>query len=209
MDKRGTSLREQKRIQSRNAILDACADELADRAEDEIRIEDIAARARLSRATVFNYFAARREIIVGIADREIDGLSALVDERRGSGEPPLETIGAVMYQLVGRSFTEPVVAWRVLRTMFDDPSREDLPVRRLLRLVEALVATAQSAGDLRAELDAGACARAIVGTYFAELFVIAGGNGGNESVARSDFDAVAEQLVAPWTPAASAGGPRG
>ena len=196
-------LRERNRTRTRNAILDAAAGLLAGQPEESVTIDRIAEGAEVSRATVLNYFGGKRDIIVAIADREIDSLRALAAERTAAGASPLDTVGEVMYRLVGASFSEPVVTWRVVRTLFDDPSREDLPVRRLLGLVESLLAAAQRARELRAELDAGGCARAIVGTYFAELFVIAGGDGRGR-VERSDFDSAAEQLVAGWrTPRAA------
>ena len=161
------------------------------------RAAGIADRAGVSRATVFNYFATKRDIIVGIANREIDGLRRVVEDRSKSDASPLETVAEVMYRLVGLSFSEPMTSWRILRSLFDDPAREELPVRRLLGIIEGLVGEAQTKGALRTELDPAGCARAIVGTYFAELFVIAG-SGERDTVARPAFDAVAEQLISDW-----------
>lgn len=192
-----TPLRTKKRRETRSAILDACAAELAVRAEESITMDDIAGRAVVSRATVFNYFPTKRDIIVGIANREIDELQRVVEERNKADASPLETVAEVMYRLVGFSFSEPVTSWRVLRSLFDDPAREELPVRRLLRIIERLVEEAQAEGMLRTGLDPAGCARAIVGTYFAELFVIAG-SGERGTIERLAFDEVAEQLVSDW-----------
>lgn len=196
--------REQQRTRRTNAILDACAEALASKSEDDISIDEIATRAELSRATVFNYFATKRDIVIAIAEREIDGLIEFAESRSNEGSSPLDTISEVMYRLVGLSFSEPVVSWRVLRDLFDDPSRSDAPVWRLLDLIAGLIGKSIGTGELRRNLDPAGCARAIVGTYLAELFVLAGSTSAEPTDApskapqREEFDGVAEQLISGW-----------
>lgn len=197
-----SSLRERNRERRRNAILDACAKELASHTEDELSVDEVARRAEVSRATVFNYFATKRDIVVGIACREIEALAELKSERVREGASPFDTVSELMYRLVALSFAEPIVSWRVLRDLFDDPCRADVPLRRLLELIADLMGESQRRGETRPDLDPSGCARAIVGTYLVELFTIVettdAESGPQAAPPRAEFDAVAEQLVSAW-----------
>jgi AcrR family transcriptional regulator len=166
-------LREQQRRERRDAILDAFAEALATAKEEDVPVDLIAERAGVSRATVFNYFPSKRDIVYAIADREIDALSTLADERSAAGDAAIDTISEVMYRLVAISFSEPLAGWRVLKRILDDPQLADSPADRLFALIERLVRASMNEGGMSMRLDATRCARAIVGTYLTELYAFA------------------------------------
>lgn len=193
------SLRERKKSERRNAILDAFATELELRSIDSISMDEIAKRVDTSRATIFNYFQSKTDIIFGIADREIDAIERFIGDESDRKSSPTETIYTAVYRLVSSSFINHHVAWRVLTTILEDPERTDSPLRRLSRTLEHLVQDAQNCGEFDARLDAGGCARSILGTYLAELFNLASQPTPSDPLTREVFDSVASQLVMQWT----------
>ena len=192
------SLRSRKRLKRYNAILDAFTGELASKDADRISIDEIAARVDVSRATIFNYFDAKRDIVFAIANREIDSLEELAESLAATDATPLAMIAEIAYRLVAVSFEAPMVAWRVLITVLEDPSRGDSPILRLSSMFEDLVRKGVDIGEFHADVEPGSCARSIVGTYFAELFHISKQPDPNVRVDREEFDAIAEQLVRKW-----------
>ncbi len=167
------SLRERNRLARRNRILDVFVDELSKRDVSDVTVDEIASRADVSRATAFNYFASKRDMLLSIAEREISALRDTASRREAEGCSPLETIEEIMYDLVATSFSAPNAAWQVLRTLLEEPSDACSPVWDLIALIASLLTRAVAAGEILPHLDPAACARAIIGTYLCELFVVA------------------------------------
>lgn len=191
------SLRVRKKRERRDAILDAFATALENRGIESISMDEIALAVDTSRATIFNYFSTKTEIVFSIADREIELLESFV--AASANVTALDLIKEVMYRLVSTTFANPRVGWRVLKTVLNDPTRTDSPVRRLGRSLERLIRDGQATGELRNTLDVSSCARSILGTFLAELFSHAADPGSNRTISRDEFESVANQLVMQWS----------
>jgi len=194
------SLRERNRTARRNRILDELVESLSNRDISEVSVDEVAAAASVSRATVFNYFATKREMLLAVAKRESDRLEKRTEAELSAGAEPLSVIDEVMYDLVATSFSACSASWQVLRSLLAEPADSTSPVWTLLLLVEGLLRRAQDQGSLRAELDAAACARAIIGTYLCELFAVTANRGGSASIDRSEFNRSASILTEGWAP---------
>ncbi len=68
-----TDLRTRQRELGRQAIVDACADLVADRRHLDFSVKEVAERAGVSLRTVYNHFAAREDLL--------DALGDVMDER--------------------------------------------------------------------------------------------------------------------------------
>lgn len=71
---------------TRAAILDAALAQLAE-SGDVVRMEEIAARAGVSRATLYYHFHGREPLLAAVIDRTLDELAAAVDQAAVSGDP--------------------------------------------------------------------------------------------------------------------------
>lgn len=187
-------LREQHRDERRSAILDALSERLAERGIDEISVDELAQAVSLSRGTVFNYFESKHDMLASLAAREV----TLLERRYGSGlgrENSIDALTDMMFSLVATSFGAPRVAYRVLKALLDDAEAPNSPVFALLALIESLLEIAQSNGELRDNIDLSAAARAIFGTYVAELFFAQSQGTPSTIELRSDFTSSAELIL--------------
>ena len=65
------SLRERKKRETRQRILDVSVELFQDQGFDQTSVDEIAARADISRGTCFNYFPNKESILREIATREL------------------------------------------------------------------------------------------------------------------------------------------
>jgi AcrR family transcriptional regulator len=84
-------LRARKRERTRDAIADAAISLFLARGFDQVPVADIAARAEVSKPTLFRYFPAKEDLVLHrIADH--NGEAARVVRGRPPGEPPLTAL---------------------------------------------------------------------------------------------------------------------
>ena len=78
-------------------ILDAALEEFTDRGFDATRVEDIAARAKISKAGVYLYFDRKEDILRALIEREIAPIARKARELAEAGrDDPLGTLGAII-----------------------------------------------------------------------------------------------------------------
>lgn len=74
-----TSRREQKKLRTRDAILDAASKSFATYGITGATIDEIAEQADVARATLFNYFPSKADMVAALAIRLDEDLFALID----------------------------------------------------------------------------------------------------------------------------------
>jgi AcrR family transcriptional regulator len=159
------SLRERKKIKTREQLLAAATELFIDRGYDATTVDEIAARAEVSRKTAFNYFPRKDDYLVARADDRRRAIVALLDAEQ---ERPVSTADRLTHALT------------VLCDMIQDEAAAN---RALLRayaraggqLQAGASATAmvfartirhgQQQGDIRADVDAGAAGRLLFDAY--------------------------------------------
>jgi AcrR family transcriptional regulator len=88
-------LRERKKRQTRQAISAAAFDLFAERGFDAVAVSEVARRAGVSEATVFNYFRTKEDLVYGrLEDYEADMLRAV--SGRGPGQSVLAAFRAYL-----------------------------------------------------------------------------------------------------------------
>lgn len=106
------------RIDKRQAILDAAFRVFAEQGYDQASVDEIAAAARVAKATIYNHFGDKesvlRDLITSEADRALADHLAIVSRLSGSEDELRSTLEDVGFELLERYFDEKTVLYRRL-----------------------------------------------------------------------------------------------
>lgn len=136
---------------TREAIMDSALQLFAERGYDRVRVEDIAQEAGVSRATFYNHFAEREEILGALIEQLLnteEGLApALMD-----GASPLQRIEEIVVDTVGRMLGQPELA----RVLYSLPVRHEALLKphssttpATFRTIHHLLEEAAAQGEVR------------------------------------------------------------
>jgi AcrR family transcriptional regulator len=118
---RPAGLRERKKAQTYDAIMEAALDLFERNGYDATTIEEIADAADVSPRTFFRYFDAKVDVIMEHKDDRGGELATLIAERP-AGEGPVEAMRQIMLDVVGPLFTGDEMMNRQIRIMLTTPS---------------------------------------------------------------------------------------
>lgn len=192
-------LRERKKRQTREDLHRAALDLVEERGFAAVTTDEIAARAGVSARTFFNYFPSKDAAVLGRRPEDLDELSRLL-EQRPEGEPPLDTLRAVILALlVPAAFDADLRAQR-RRVLLHEPSLAPYLVGSNIRIENAITAAIerrlglQPAQNLRV--------RVMVATSIAAVracleHLQAGGRGDVEASIDQAFEMLAEGFAGP------------
>jgi AcrR family transcriptional regulator len=157
----GRSTAGRPRASSRDTIEDAAAELFLEQSYDGTTIEEITQRAGVSRATFFNYFGSKSDLLWIDADHAIERL----DDCLAMGAPLLESIATVAAEVGPERVPLAVTQSDAMGT------RDELVASGLARVarVTALIRTAivAEAGDDRRSLAVNVRANAVAGAIVA------------------------------------------
>ena len=171
MSDQSLTLRERKKQQNRDRILEAARDLFQSQGFDETSMDEIAQRAVVSRGTLFNYFPSKEALLEGIADQELSWLAYRIDTDLASDPSALARIRRTMRMLVGDTLPfMQVTRYVFLVALQQSPGTGQGTSLRLANILRKLVVEAQTEGEIRPDLDPGEIAHAITGAYMAALF---------------------------------------
>lgn len=88
--------KQRQRGRTRNAILDALADVIAESSGMEFSIQQVADRAGVTHRTVYNHFPTREALRDGLAERVEELLGATGRRRPDAGTPSLESLAPMV-----------------------------------------------------------------------------------------------------------------
>ena len=194
-----SSLRERKRVRTRQALIDAAAELFERRGYDGTTIADIAAAADVSTRTFFSYFASKEDVVFPDADARVQAALIAIDERR-PGERPMDLLLRGLAELgdAGDDLVGPMAALR-LRFVRTVPSVRGRGLQRQLD------AQTQSAGRLHAafpdeldEVEAAALVGAFVGAIAGALAVLLRDED-DPDVVRERLQRATAVALRPWT----------
>ncbi len=138
-------------------------------------VEDIAAAAGVSRATVYRYAAGRDELILGVllrsADRFFDRLGRRLGRSDDFGEALVEGIVYALDQVRADENLALLFAPEVAGVTGSIAGAAEALFRRSAEYLEPLVRAAQQAGQLRQDIDAGELAEWLIRVILSLLTV--------------------------------------
>jgi NADH dehydrogenase len=182
------SLRERKKIETRNRILAAAVQLFQERGFEQTSVDELAAQANISRGTFFNYFASKESLLHEIALNERQALRRLVAVDLAEQPSAVFKIRSLLRQLVLDTLPYLHVTRYVLIGAMLYPSDETAISLRLGDILLDLVREAQLQNEIRADLPPAQVVHAITGAYLSVLF---------EQIARHTPDRASDSTAVP------------
>ncbi|MGW0828903.1 TetR/AcrR family transcriptional regulator [Streptomyces prunicolor] len=195
-------LRELKKEQTRTLIADTAWRLFADRGFDAVRVAEIAREARVSEATVFNYFPRKEDLLYSRLEAFGERLVAAVDSR-SPGESVLDAVRnfllapAGLLAQVEAGDDEAVVRLRTVNRMVADSpalrAREQQAIADATAALAARLTAEQSAGSRGGAVDVSAyvAANALMGVHRALIDLVR-----QRALADEPFDRLAADVRA-------------
>jgi AcrR family transcriptional regulator len=195
-----SSLRERKRVRTRQALIDACAELFEQRGYDGTTIADIAAAADVSTRTFFSYFASKEDVLFPDADARVKAALTAIDEHR-PGERPTAILLRALGELgdAGDDLIGPMAALR-LRFVRSVPSVRGRGLQLQLDAQTEIAARLQATfPDELDEVEAAALVGAFVGAIRGALEVLLRDGEMDPSLVRERMRRATAVALRPWT----------
>lgn len=133
-----SGLRERKKAQTREAIIDAALDLFERNGYEATTIEDIAGEANISPRTFFRYFDTKLEVILAESDAEAEGFHHMVEARPAS-EGALEALHNVMREQIEQLLLTDSRTAREMRIVLATPTLRSQALEHLREHQNSLV----------------------------------------------------------------------
>ncbi|RMB78126.1 TetR/AcrR family transcriptional regulator [Rhodococcus sp. SBT000017] len=164
LEAKPTTVREQRKAERRQQLLDAAASLFAERGFTSVRLEDLGAAVGVSGPAVYRHFPNKEavlvELMVGISEYLLDGGRAVVDRGRAA----VDTLSALVEFHLDFAFDTPAFIRIQDRDLQSLPEGARRKVRRMQReYVELWVGVLCAVGPELNEADARTAAHAVFG----------------------------------------------
>lgn len=165
-----TNRREMNKINSRKRILKASRKLFSQNGYEETMIEDIAHKAEVSKATIYNYFPNKESLLIGTADEVLDRIRDLLNNDLRDWGNSGQKLRLVLEEFVVSSVEYLGLSRRI--TYLN--SCEDSPIyatrKEMVKLLKDLIVNAQTEGVLRSDANADDIVDIVMGIYLIALF---------------------------------------
>jgi AcrR family transcriptional regulator len=132
-------------------LLSAAAEAFAEHGADDVSLEEIAKRACVGIGTLYRHFPTRQALLEAVYRDQVEVLSARADELLGSDDP-VAGLTAWLQALMTFSSTKRSLTTAMLATMSKESELMTACSKVIKDSAEALVARAQEAGAIRADV---------------------------------------------------------
>lgn len=164
---RESGLRERKKAGARETIFEAAMSLFAEKGFEATSVEEIAARAGVSRATYFNYFAAKEGVLRHYGQRLNEKLQAMAGHP-APGKSPLEQLHDLMQVMVQEAHANRDRLRLVYQYSLRDPAYTSglTPARQQVwDLATDQIERAQAAGEVRRDMPARTMALHVLAVF--------------------------------------------
>lgn len=161
---------------SRARILGAARALFSAHGSSEVTMADVAARAGVSRATVFNHFGSKHALVEAVTEGVFLGYESILERALAERGTPVPVLLRALFLVMGRGIEQDPGFYR---TVFREISRVTLGLeeggvaqrarRRSLDCLVHLLTRGQARGELRADLDAERMAGAFDSLVFGTI----------------------------------------
>jgi AcrR family transcriptional regulator len=169
MKNQTTGKRQLNKKQSREAILKASRRLFSSVGYENVKIEDIAEKAKVSRATLYNYFPAKESLLTGTLDAVCSQIREEAESARQSGTSAETILFDTFHTLVNFTMKYPALTRRIsyLNTLENSSLYQCLqPVYdQITELIDQAIAD----GSYRKTVPAGSIFETLLGIYYVIL----------------------------------------
>lgn len=165
-----TTRRELNKINCRKRILKASRKLFSSKGYEETMIEDIAQRAEVSKATVYNYFPSKESLLIGTVDEVYERIFLMLEKDLVDCANSEEKLKAIFAAFIHASLEYPGISRRIAFLNASEESTLYDSRYRMTQLFEELIRQAQKEGIFRPDANPEEVVDMIMGIYFVALF---------------------------------------
>jgi AcrR family transcriptional regulator len=147
------SRRERKKLETREALLEAAAALFHARGYDETTIEEITDKADVAKGTFFNYFSSKEELLSELALWSLEQLRAALDIGTGAPASPVARLKLLMRLMYDHASRDIEFSQRAFAARLCTPPPAPHASRWIHGLFSDLVSEAQNCGEIRPDAD--------------------------------------------------------
>nr|HID12381.1 TetR/AcrR family transcriptional regulator [Anaerolineae bacterium] len=148
---RNPSRRERKKQETRQRLMEAALRLFREQGYDATTVEEIAEAADVAKGTFFNYFETKEAILPALAAWRLRQLEEALSPERGAPASPVARIKLALRLVAKDPLSDPIIARRLFAAGMH---RQHIhAVHALTNLLAEQVRQAQTAGEIRADLD--------------------------------------------------------
>lgn len=163
------------RVQQRTALLDAWRDLINERGFAATSLADVAARAGVSRTTIYNYFPDKEELLYALLDREAAAMVERARELLATAPDAAEAMARYVEMSMREFASNEVASHDLVPELGPEGMHRILEhLRPITELPTAIVERGVAAGEFR-DVDVAAVVRLITGCVGAERLPVATG----------------------------------
>lgn len=137
---------------------------------EDTMIEDIALKAEVSKATVYNYFPNKESLLIGIADEVLERVVDLVENDLADCANSLQKLQRVLEVFVQASVEYLSLSRRITYLNSCEESTLFSTRREMTDILRGLILSAQEEGLLRADAQAEDITDVVMGIYLIAQF---------------------------------------
>ena len=165
-----SSRRELNKIHCRSRILKASRRLFGVKGYEETTIEDVAEKARISKATLYNYFPSKESLLIGIAEDELEQIQRLIEADLKEEPNSLVKLYRVLEAFILDSI--PYISLSRKITYLNSCEGSVLYATRLnmIRMIRQLVEDAQQQGHLRLDVPVDDIVDMVMSIYLMSQF---------------------------------------
>jgi AcrR family transcriptional regulator len=164
------SRRELNKIESRRRILKASRKLFSQQGYEETMMEEIARRAKVSKATVYNYFPSKESLLIGIVDEVVDRVEELLETNLEDCSDSLQKLRRVLEEIVEASLQYPVLSRRIACLHADEESSLFGSWDDMTGILKKLILASQEEKLLKKSENADEILDGVMGVYLIALF---------------------------------------
>ena len=197
------SRRERKKLETRQALLQAAWTLFRDHGFDDTAIREITERADVAKGTFFNYFPSKDALLGEVLLWRFSQLDEALDVDRGAPPSPVGRIKLLLRLLHEQMIDNwPLMQQAFVSRLGQPPPERHQAKQRLTGLLSELVREAQARGEIRDDVEAEVVRDLILVTHMRRLGACIHRNGAPPPASNSDqvIDMLLEGLAGPgWT----------